>query len=366
MNSEYYMQQAYEQAMKGKCFTSPNPMVGAVVVKGNKVIASGYHARCGGDHAEVVALKKAGKKSKGSILYVTLEPCAHHGRTPPCIDRIIKSGIAKVVIGMKDPNPLMNGKSVVLLRRAGIQVEVGCLTKELEKLNEAFIKYIQERVPFVTAKIAQTLDGKIATATGESKWITGESTREFARRRRDEYDAIMIGANTVISDDPGLNPHKKNKRLRKIVVDSLLKTSLKAKLFDRVNPSDVIIATTKNAKTSKVKSFLNKGVTVLVAPLAEPSGRVPLSWLMRELGRMEIASLLIEGGGQLIGSALKTGVVDKMSIYMAPKIMGDQEAITSVAGLNMRSVHNLVRLKVIVIKQLGEDFLLEGYVYRDR
>lgn len=366
MTSELYMRQAYELALKGRGFVSPNPMVGAVIVKNNKVIASGYHARCGHDHAEVVALKKAGNKASGAALYVTLEPCSHYGRTPPCVGRIVESGIAKIVIGMKDPNPLMDGNSIALLRKAGLHVEVGCLTKELEQLNEFFIKFIKMRIPFVTAKIAQTVDGKIATVTGESKWITSESTRAFSRRRRDEFDAIMVGANTVISDDPGLNPHHQNKRLRKVVLDSVLKISPEAKLFKDIDPADVILATTKKASASKIKYFSKHGVTVLVAPLLDPSGRVPWQWLMRELGKMEITSVLIEGGGRLIGSALKEGIVDKMSVYIAPKIMGGQNAVSGISGLNIRSIRDLIELDDATLKPLKEDFLLEGYVHRDR
>ncbi|MBL8012277.1 MAG: bifunctional diaminohydroxyphosphoribosylaminopyrimidine deaminase/5-amino-6-(5-phosphoribosylamino)uracil reductase RibD, partial [Candidatus Omnitrophica bacterium] len=287
------------------------------------------------------------------------------GRTPPCVQRIVESGIAKVVVGMKDPNPLMDGNSVALLRRVGLQVEVGYLTKELEKLNEVFIKYIRKKIPFVTAKIAQTLDGKIATVTGESQWITSESTRAFSRRRRDEFDAIMVGANTVMSDDPGLSPFHQNKRLRKVIVDSVLKISPDAQLFKHVEPADVILATTRKASASKIKAFLKQGVTVLVAPLLDPSGRVPLQWLMRELGAMQIASVLIEGGGRLIGSALKEGVVDKMSVYIAPKIMGGQNAVSGVSGLNIKNVSDLIELEDTTLTPLKEDFLLEGYVHRN-
>lgn len=366
MNSEHYMHIAYKLALKGKGTTSPNPMVGAVIVKNNKIIAQGFHARCGGDHAEIVALKKAGEKARGATLYVTLEPCAHHGRTPPCVNRIIDSGIAKVVIGMKDPNPLMNGKSVVILKKFGIKVEVGCLEDELTRMNEVFIKYIKERMPFVTTKTAQTLDGKIATSSGDSKWITSESTRAYARSMRDQFDAIMVGANTVKSDDPGLNPFHKGKRLKKIIVDSTLALSSKARLFQGADPSDIIIATTAKAARSKMETFSKMGSLVLVAPAKGKHGHVDLKWLMKELAKLEISSVLIEGGGRLIGRAIKDGLVDRMMIYIAPKIFGDQNGVSSIAGLNVVDVNKAVSLKDVTVKFLKPDILIEGYVHRNR
>ncbi len=365
MDAERYMQLAYELALKGRGTTSPNPMVGAVIVKKGRIIAQGYHARCGGDHAEIAALNEAGSRAKGATLYVTLEPCAHHGRTPPCVNRIIDSGIAKVVVGMKDPNPLMNGKSIALLRKFGISVEVGCLEPTLKRMNEVFIKYIQARMPFVTAKIAQTLDGKIATAQGRSKWITSESTRTYARSKRDEFDAIMVGANTVAQDDPGLNGTRKDKNIKKVVVDSALRISPKAKLFSKTQPSDIILATTAAASQTKVRMFLKKGVRVLVAPSKGKHRHVDLTWLMKELAKMEVSSVLIEGGGRLIGRALKDGLVDRMMVYVAPKIIGDQNGISSVAGLNISDIDKTVGLDKITIDYLKPDILVQGYVHRN-
>lgn len=366
MNLEHYMRIAYKLALKGKGTTSPNPMVGAVIVKNNKIIAQGFHARCGGDHAEVVALKKAGQKARGATLYVTLEPCAHHGRTPPCVNHIIDSGIAKVVIGMKDPNPLMNGKSVAILKKFGIKVEVGCLEDVLTRMNEVFIKYIKEHLPFVTAKTAQTLDGKIATANGDSKWITSESTRVYSRSMRDQFDAIMVGANTVKMDDPGLKPLRKGKGFKKIIVDSTLALSVKARLFHGTDPSNVIIATTAKAVQSKVDMLLKMGAVVLVAPTKGKHGHVDLKWLMKELVRLEISSILIEGGGRLIGRAIKDGLVDRMMIYVAPKIIGDQNGVSSIAGLNITDVNKAVILKDVTVDFLKPDVLIQGYVYRNR
>ncbi len=366
MNDDAYMQCAYELALKGRGRTSPNPMVGAVIVKGGKIVGRGFHERCGGDHAEIAALKDAGAKAKGAVMYVTLEPCAHYGRTPPCVKSIIDSGIAKVVIGMKDPNPLMNGKSVSILNKFGIKVEVGCMETVLARMNEVFIKYIKERVPFVTAKIAQTIDGKIATANGSSKWITSSASRDYARARRDEFDAIMAGANTVAKDDPGLNPSSKDKKLKKIIVDSTLRISLKAKLFLDSDPSDIIVATTQQASQAKVQTFIKKGVRVFIAPAKGKHRHVDLKWLMKELVKIEISSVLIEGGGRLIGRALKDGLVDRMMIYIAPKIFGDQNAVSSVAGLNVLKVDRAVGLDRITVDYLKPDFLIQGYVHRNR
>lgn len=365
MNNERYMQLAYELALKGRGTTSPNPMVGAVVVKNGRIIGRGYHARCGGDHAEIVALNEAGRRAKGATLYVTLEPCAHHGRTPPCVNRIIDSGITNVVVGMTDPNPLMNGRSIALLKKFGITVEVGCLEPALVRLNEVFIKYIKERMPFVTAKIAQTLDGKIATAKGHSKWITSEATRAYARSKRDEFDAIMVGANTAAKDNPELNGKRKDRKLTKIVVDSALRLSPKAKLFEGTDPARVILATTSRASQNKIRLFTKKGVRVLVSPSRGRYHQVDLKWLMKQLVKMEIASVLIEGGGRLIAGALKKGLVDRMMIYVAPKIIGDKDGISSVAGLNIADINRSVGLEKITINYLKPDILIQGYVHRD-
>lgn len=365
MNNERYMQLAYELALKGRGATSPNPMVGAVVVKNGRIIARGYHARCGGDHAEIVALNESGRRAKGAALYVTLEPCAHHGRTPPCVNRIIDSGISKVVVGMKDPNPLTNGKSIAILRKFGIAVEVGCLEPALARMNEVFIKYIQEQMPFVTAKIAQTLDGKIATAKGHSKWITAETTRTYARGIRGEFDAIMVGANTAVRDNPGLNGNRKDRTPIKIVVDSSLRLSSQAKLFEKTEPARVILATTARASQNKIRMFTKKGVRVLVSPSGGRYHQVDLKWLMKQLVKLEISSVLIEGGATLIGQALKYGLVDRMMIYIAPKILGDQGGISSVAGLNITDINKSVGLEKITINHIKQDILVQGYVHRD-
>ncbi len=346
----FYMQQAYELALKGWGRVSPNPMVGAVVVKSGKVIAEGWHPFCGGPHAEAMALKKAGAKAKGADLYVTLEPCSHFGRTPPCSDAIINAGIKRVFVGVLDPNPRMNGKSIKLLKKSGISVEAGFLQDELTRLNEAFNKHIKTRRPFVTAKIAQTLDGKIATIAGESKWITSQEARDYGRELRFGFDAIVVGINTVLKDDPALNsvPHK---RIKKVILDSNLRTPNKAKLFEQTKPEDVLIFTA--SKTKK-----NMKATIIPAP--SDNGKIDSEWVLDYLGEQEINNVLIEGGGTVIGNALKGGFVDKVMMYIAPKLMG--EGLEGVRGLQCRQLSKIINLKNLSVGRIGQDILVEGYI----
>ncbi len=351
------MQRAFELAQKGWGKTLPNPMVGAVLVKGGKIIAEGWHARLGADHAEAMAIKKAGAKAKCCDLYVTLEPCSHTGRTPPCTQAIMKAGIKRVYVGVLDPNPRMNGQSIALLRKAGIHVEVGFLTEELNCLNEAFNKYISQRMPFVVAKTAQTLDGKVATLNGESKWITGDATREFSRNLRRQYNGIVVGINTVLADDPCLIALDKDKPFKKIIIDSTLRMPLKARLFKDTSSADVIVITTPKAAAAKIK-LLAKKAQVWVAPIK--TAGVDLGWAFKELAKAEIAAILIEGGPTLIGSALKSGLVDKMHIYIAPQIMG--EGLPSIRGLKVNRLAQTIKLKDTSIGKIGDDLFIEGYV----
>ena len=361
MTHAEYMKRAVELALKARGKTSPNPMVGSVIVKGNRIIAEGWHARCGSDHAEVVALKKAGRRSRGSRMYVTLEPCHHFGRTPPCVDQIIQKGIKEVYVGMKDPNPLTNGKSIAKLRRKGIKTTVGILQDELEEINESFIKYVKKKLPFVAAKCAQTLDGKIATATGQSKWITSSATRRFARNIRAEFDAILVGVNTVLADNPRLSAGGGRKNIQKIILDSSLRTPLKAKLFYGTRPSDCTIATTAKASKQRRSAFIKRGVNILVCPLRR--GQIDLRWLFRELAKKGITSVLIEGGAHIVGSALQEKLIDKMYIYIAPKIMGDPKALSSVAGLKPAMIGQTARLHEIKVREIDNgDILITGYV----
>ena len=361
-----YMQRALDLAQRGKGETSPNPMVGAVIVHNDKIIAEGWHKRCGGDHAEIVAFKNLSQSKKQALsqarLYINLEPCCHYGRTPPCVDDIIRRGIKEVVIAMKDPNPLVNGKSIRKLRQEGIKVRVGILEKEAKKLNESFIKYQTTGFPFVVAKCAQTLDGKIATATGDSQWITSEASRKFAHTMRDEFDAIMVGINTVLKDNPRLNGSRK-KNFKKVILDSQLRISPHARLFAQVDPKNCFLVTTAKASVKKIKNFESRNINILVAP--QMQGKIDLKWVMKELAKYQITSLLIEGGANVIGRALKQRIVDKMLIYIAPKIVGDQRALSSIVGLNTKDINHALQLTEVTHQKIGQDFLVTGYVHRN-
>jgi len=343
------MNRAWELALQGWGRTSPNPMVGAVLVKAGHKVAEGYHHYCGGDHAEADALKKAGSRAQGATMYVTLEPCSHTGRTPPCTQAILKAGIKKVIVGALDPNPLNNGKSIKMLRRHGVEVEHGLLADELTRMNEAFNRWITTGLPFVTAKVAQTLDGKIASLSGESKWITSNLARDYAHRLRYGFDAIMVGINTAAKDDPRLRTLPA-KRIKKIILDTHCKISPHAKLFDGTKPEDVFVFTAhpgaKRIKAQVIKSPVYKG-------------QIDLKWVLRFLGKREVTSVLIEGGGSLVGGALQRRLVDKMMIYTAPKIMG--EGLSIGPGLRGKTLADMIRLRDMSIDKIGEDILIQGY-----
>ncbi len=357
-----YMALAIVQALKAKGKTSPNPLVGALLIKEDRIIAGGYHRRCGADHAEAVVLKKAGIKAKGGKLIVTLEPCGHFGRTPPCVDMIIRSGVKEVVIGMKDPNPLNNGKSIRKLKRAGIKVRSGVLQRDCRRINEPFIKFMQKKMPYVVAKCAQTIDGKSALACGRSQWITQKKTRDFAKKKRLEFDAICAGIKTVCADNPRLNAPIRSKRIKKVIIDSTLKIPLRARLFQGTKPQDIIIAATRRVDKQKLQALRKKGVQVIICP---GNGKeVPLKYIFKELAKRQIAALLLEGGPRLIGSALKENCVDAFHIYVAMKIAGDQEALSSIRGLQIKNIGQLIHLKEAECQRIGEDLFIQGYVRR--
>ncbi len=361
MDKSIFMQKALELAAKGKGRTSPNPMVGAVIVKGGKVIAGDYHRRSGTPHAEILALKKAGKQAKGAALFINLEPCCHTDKkTPPCTRAIIESGLKKVVIAMTDPNPKVAGKGIAELKRAGIEIETGLMENEAKRLNEAFAKFITNREPFVILKAAQSLDGKIATAGGESKWITGDKARKHVHMLRNEVDALMVGIGTVIADDPSLDCRVRGGRNPyRIIVDSSLRIPLDAKVLKH-NDRKTIIATTKSANREKINSIIKSGNKVLTVKSRD--GRVDLKSLMKELGRLEITSVMIEGGSSLNASALSSRIVDKVIFFCAPIIIGGVDAIPSVGGLSPASLKKIVKVKDLQVKQVGDDFLFEGYI----
>ncbi len=350
MNNELiYMNRAWELALQGWGRTSPNPMVGALLVKSDSIVAEGYHHYCGGDHAEVDALKKAGSRARGATLYVTLEPCGHWGRTPPCTEAIVKAGIKRVVVGALDPNKFNHGKSLKYLTRNGIKVEQGLLADELAQMNEPFNCWITTGMPFVTAKIAQTLDGRIAMTDGTSKWITSPFSREYARRLRFGFDAIMVGINTVLKDDPQLKTVPA-KRIIKVVLDSHGKISSRARLFKSARKEDIFVFTGKGPGP-KIKA------QVIKAPLYK--GKIDLAWVLKFLGERQVTSVLIEGGPTVIGEALRRSLVDKMMIYTAPKMMG--EGMASLRGLQIKSLSNMIHLKRTSFDKIDEDILIQGY-----
>lgn len=355
---EYYMQLALRLALKAKGKTSPNPLVGALVVKAGRIIGRGFHAKAGLAHAEVVALDEAGKKAKGATLYVTFEPCAHTGRTPPCVNHIIQSGIREVVIGMIDPNPLNNGKGIMLLKQSNIKVRVGVLNDKLNKINESFIKYITTGLPFVTVKVAESLDGRIATYAGDSKWITSDKSRAFAHKIRKDYDAIMVGVNTVLRDNPRLNAWFSAKQPIKIIIDSNLSTPENANIF--AQDSQVIIITLPSRpgqETDNRKRLFEKAKVIEVK---EKSGQINLRDALRKIAHLKITNIIVEGGGTLVGSLFDEKLVDKVLFFISPKIIGGKDAISSVMGKGVKRVDQAIKLRAIKFRRFGEELLVEG------
>jgi len=360
---EYYMKRAIKLAKKGEGKTSPNPLVGAVLAKHGKIIGKGFHKKAGFPHAEAEAINDAGSNVKGATLYVTLEPCSSFGKTPPCADLIIANGIGKVVIAARDPNPLNRNKGIKVLRKAGVKVKDGILEKEAKEINRVFEKFIKEKTPFVTAKIAQSLDGKIATAGGESKWITGVDSRQLVHKLRSQVDAVIVGANTVLKDDPLLTNrlYKTSKKQPiKIILDSKLKISPNSGIFSRNSSQKVIVATTAASSLSRRKLFNKNGTEVLI--VKEKGGKVSLKALLKKLAKMEITHILVEGGGEVLGCFLKENLVDRMLFFISPKIIGGAKAPTSVMGEGIKKLRFAKKLKNLKINRLKEDFLIEGYV----
>ncbi len=359
---EKYMRMALRLAEKAGGRTSPNPMVGAVVVKDGKIISRGWHRKAGEPHAEAIALKKAGAAAEGATLYVTLEPCSHTGkRTPPCSPLVIQSGITRVVVAMTDPNPKVSRGGVKALSAAGIDVITGVVEAEARKLNEAYIKHITTGKPFVTLKIAQTLDGKIATARGESKWITGEKAREEAHKLRDINDAILVGINTVLKDNPSLTTRIPGGRDPiRVIVDSSLRIPLNAKVLTQKSSAKTIVATLASATKGKMIKLQKAGVEVLTVKAV--AGRVDLRDLMRKLGKMDIMSVLIEGGAEINFSALKSGIVDKAVLFIAPMLMTGKDALCSIGGSSPVKLSQALRLCDVTTRFVGQDLMVEGYM----
>jgi diaminohydroxyphosphoribosylaminopyrimidine deaminase / 5-amino-6-(5-phosphoribosylamino)uracil reductase len=358
-----YMRRALELAARARGRTSPNPMVGALLVKDGAVVGEGFHAYAGTDHAEVVALRDAEGDAAGATLYVALEPCCHQGRTPPCVDRIVAARVARVVAACEDPNPAVSGKGFTALRDAGIPVDVGCCAEEARRLNEAFFTYIRLGRPFGILKAAASLDGKIATRTGDSRWITGESARQHVHQLRNEVDAVLVGIGTVLRDDPLLTTRlgiEDQRDPTRVVVDNLARLPLRAKVINRASTARTILAVSAMAPQARLEDLEREGVQVLVVP-GSPR-RVSLPNLMAALGKLGYLSVLIEGGAEINASALREGVVDKVLLFFAPLLIGGKATPTAVGGDGVETLNQALRLRDLRIERFGEDILIEGYL----
>lgn len=363
---ESYMLKALELAKLGWGITNPNPLVGALIVRNGEIIAEGYHKKLGSAHAEVVAFEEAKEDVGGGTLYVNLEPCSHHGRTSPCARAIIERKIKQVVIAMTDPNPKVAGSGIKMLKEAGIQVVCGVLEKEAKKLNEIFIKYISKKNPFMIMKTAMTLDGKIASVCGDSKWISGEASRHYVHTLRNRVSGVMVGINTVLADDPSLTTRLDNVKTKdpvRIVIDSKGLIPIDSRVINVESSAGVILATTSAIGHEKERLLMDKGVEIL--KLDGLGGHVDLVKLMDELYKLEIDSVLLEGGGGLNAASLKSGIVDKVMTFIAPKIIGGKDAKTPVEGVGIEHMQHAIKLRDLSISRYDDDFLIEGYVKGD-
>jgi len=378
-----YMRQTLRLARRGYGATSPNPMVGALLVKGSRIIGRGWHRRAGAPHAEIEAIRDAehrGQTTQGATLYVTLEPCCTHGRTPPCTEAIVAAGIKRVIIGATDPNPRHSGRAFGILKRASIEVTHGVLREACQQLNEAFNHWIVHHTPFVTIKAAMTLDGKIATACGESKWITSEKARAYGMRLRQGADAILVGVNTILADDPSLTVRSQRpaarheKPLRRIVLDAMGRTPLLARVVTDEHHALTTIVVSELVPKSRV-SALEKNVGVLVAPLLEfrkrgvhrvrpasPRPLLDLRWVLKTLGAENITSLLVEGGGEVNASFLSRHFAHRIAFFYAPKILGGRDSVPAVAGDGVRTLQKALRLADVKWRRLGPDLLLTARI----
>ena len=354
---------ALRLAAKGRGFTSPNPMVGAVVVAGGRVVGRGYHARLGGPHAEVAALHQAGRRAIGATLYVSLEPCSHiRKRTPPCVPLVVRSGIRRVVVATRDPNPQVSSRGLHALRAAGLQVDVGCLGEQAESLNAAYFHWQRTGRPLVILKAGMTLDGKIATAEGESQWITGEKARRDAHRLRSQVDAVMVGLATVRRDNPQLTA-RLSRTIRqplRVIVDSLARIPVSAGLLSSGLRGGTLVAVTDRAPKRRVERLQKLGVNIVT--LKARNGQVPLASLLATLGRLAITSVLIEGGSELNASAIGDELVDRVVFYVAPRLLGGQDAKGVIGGRSPVRLAEAVSLSEVTIRRLGSDLLIEGAV----
>jgi diaminohydroxyphosphoribosylaminopyrimidine deaminase/5-amino-6-(5-phosphoribosylamino)uracil reductase len=351
-----FMRSCLDLARRGLGSVEPNPMVGAVVARGGRVIAEGWHRRFGGPHAEVDALDRAGTRAKGATLYVSLEPCPHFGKTPPCTDRIIASGVREIVAAVRDPNPIVNGKGLHRLRRKGIKVRTGTLEEEAIHLNRGFFKAHRLGLPYVAAKWAMTLDGKIATRTGDSRWVSGDDARAWVRALRDDYQAILVGANTALRDDPGLRGGKRDPI--RIVLDSNARLPMESQLVRTARERRTIVAVTDSAPAAKLRKLERAGVQVIRLDASD------LRVVFEELARSGIHSILVEGGGEVHASLFEGGLADEVLVIVAPKIAGGRDAVTPVEGEGLSKMAEALKLADVKVERLGDDVLIRARTRR--
>ncbi len=353
----YFLKETLRLARKGMGRTNPNPMVGCVIVKGERIISKGYHKKAGQIHAEIDALNNSKLDTKNATLYVNLEPCSHFGKTPPCVDAIIKAGIARVVCPFNDSNPRVQGNGIKILRDAGIQVVTGLLQEESMELNEAYFSFHLKKRPFIILKFAASLDGKIATRTHDSKWITNEEARRFARILRSNYQAVLAGINTIMTDDPHLDVRikGKNEPLR-IILDSFLKIPLNSNVL---KDNNVLIATTIHADKEKKQELIKRNIPIIIFD----SEKIPLKELLKELAKKEIISVFVEGGSRVLGSFVDEGLADKVHVFTAPILIGGLEAISAVSGKGAENISDVIKLRRVSHKYFGDNMLTTGYVY---
>ena len=363
-----FMKLVLALARKGEGHTSPNPMVGALIVKNRQIIGSGYHTYAGANHAEICAIEDAGRKAKNGTLYVNLEPCVHtNKKTPPCVPAIIKSGLSRVVIGMIDPNLLVNGKGIRALEMANIQTVCGVMEKQANDLNKVYVKYITTKLPFVTVKYAMSIDGKIATRTGDSKWISNDKSRRFVHRLRSISDAVLVGVGTVIKDNPRLTPRHGSITDRmpiRIILDSSARVPIKAKILDTVGagfkPARTIIAVTKGAPKSNVEKLKQMGIEVICCKM-DKNKVVDIHDLLIRLGKKGIASILIEGGSRVISSFIEERAIDRIYAFIGPKIIGGKRALVPFWNKGVSKIKDAVSLRDIRVRRFKDDIMIEGY-----
>ncbi|MCP4692862.1 MAG: bifunctional diaminohydroxyphosphoribosylaminopyrimidine deaminase/5-amino-6-(5-phosphoribosylamino)uracil reductase RibD [Desulfobacterales bacterium] len=363
MDDRYYMNIALELAEKGRGFTSPNPMVGAVVVRDGKIVGKGFHEAAGRPHAEVNAIDDAGEHARGATIYVTLEPCNHTGRTPPCTEKILSAGVRRVVMAMKDPNPDVQGGGAARLRERGVEVVEGLCELEAERLNEAFIKYSLVKLPFVLLKCASTLDGRIAARSGDARWVTGPASRKFVHRLRHAMDAILVGVGTVKADDPSLTtrlPDGEGCDPIRIILDTHLSIPENARLLRLDSDAGAIIVAGDAIDMEKKARLEAAGAQVIQSPVKE--GVIDPAPLMETLGAMGVASLLIEGGGAVIASMLKSSVVDKINLFYAPKFLGGDDGVPICRGPGPELMRDCMHVKSVTVHRIGVDVMIEGYL----